>query len=317
MTEEIKQEENKYYGLKNDIVFKHIFGTEDNKEYTIELISEILNIDKLSFKDAKITNSVKLDRETVSKKQFETDIVLETKEIIYSLEMQKENTVNTEIKNTMYGMKIFSNQLKKGEEYEKTKPLIQICIVDYNKQDKDKKVLIEKYNIRSEIEREKRIVKDLFDIYVVDLGVEIKKEKISRNLRGWIELIRANSLEENEEVKKKYPKLKEVMKEMEYFTEQEYVQDHIADDKLLRSNISLARKEGREEGKIEGENIGYTKGVTYGKLKGLNEANINMARKMLESNKDIDEISYFTSLPKEKIMKLREEIRMYNGNTLD
>lgn len=220
--------------------------------------------------------------------------------------MQKENTVNTEIKNTMYGMKIFSNQLKKGEEYEKTKPLIQICIVDYNKQDKDKKVLIEKYNIRSEIEREKRIVKDLFDIYVVDLGVEIKKEKISRNLRGWIELIRANSLEENDEVKKKYPKLKEVMKEMEYFTEQEYVQDHIADDKLLRSNISLARKEGREEGKIEGENIGYTKGLTT--------ASIEMAKKMLDSNKNIEEISYFTNLPYKTVMSLKESMAQYNSD---
>jgi len=222
--------------------------------------------------------------------------------------MQKENTVNTEIKNTMYGMKIFSNQLKKGEEYEKTKPLIQICIVDYNKQDKDKKVLIEKYNIRSEIEREKRIVKDLFDIYVVDLGVEIKKEKISRNLRGWIELIRANSLEENEEVKKKYPKLKEVMKEMEYFTEQEYVQDHIADDKLLRSNISLARKEGR----LEGENIGYTKGVTYGKLKGLNEANINIAKKLFDKGMSEKEIEEVTNLPKKTIMALKEEKVKYN-----
>lgn len=305
---ENKQEDNTYYGLNNDIVFKYIFGTEENKKYTIDLIGEILNIDKQKFISSKITNSVKLDRETIRKKQFETDVVIETKDVIYSLEMQNENTLNTEIKNTMYGMKIFSNQLKKGEKYEKTKALIQICIVKDNKQEKGKKILIEKSNIRSEIKRDKKIVKDLFDIYVVDLGIELEKEKITRRLKGWLELIKADTFEKYEEVKREYLELEEVMKKMEYVTEQECVQDHIADDKLLRSNISLWKKEARDEGLKEGIREGKLKGITLGEEK----ATINIAKILLRRGMSEKEIEEITNLSKKTIMAIKESSIKYN-----
>ena len=133
-----------YIGLMDDLMAKHILGNQTFIKFTINLLCSLLNLDKKEFIDAEITNSVKITKQRILDKDFETDIIVKTKEgKIYNLEVQNINSPTTEIKNTMYGMRIFSNQLEKGEEYNKTNSLTQIVIVNETEGLKKNKELIE------------------------------------------------------------------------------------------------------------------------------------------------------------------------------
>ena len=84
------QEEKRYISLSNDLVFKYILGSEENKKFAMDFISSILNIKEGELKYLKITNSIKLNKEVVESKQFELDVLISTKRRIINLEMQKE-----------------------------------------------------------------------------------------------------------------------------------------------------------------------------------------------------------------------------------
>ena len=91
----IKNKQKIFVPLTNDIMFKYIFGTTKHKRFIIDFISEILSLTSEEFIDAKITNSVKLDKDTVENEYFEVDVNIETKDgQIYNLEMQQIYNIN-------------------------------------------------------------------------------------------------------------------------------------------------------------------------------------------------------------------------------
>ena len=102
------EEENVFLPLSNDIMFKRFFGSEDYVFLTTMLVESIFNLPRHSLDGSVITNSVKLDRETVYSKSFELDVLLTTPNgDIYLLEMQPIYNANAEIKNVMYACKVF------------------------------------------------------------------------------------------------------------------------------------------------------------------------------------------------------------------
>ena len=66
--------------------------------------------------------------------------------------------------------------------------------------------------------------------------------------------------------------------------------------------ITDARQEGIKEGEMRGE----ARGKEMGKEIGKEENKIEIAKKMLEAKVDIEKISEFTGLTKEKVEKLKE-----------
>ena len=92
-------EEKRYISLSNDLVFKYILGSEENKKFTIDFIRALINIKEGELKRLKITNSIKLNKEVVESKQFELDVLISTKRRIINLEMQNVYNKNSLVKN--------------------------------------------------------------------------------------------------------------------------------------------------------------------------------------------------------------------------
>ena len=315
-----------YISLCEDLMGKYILGSKDRIEYTIDLLICLLSMTNEEFKDAKVLNSVKLDKERIFQKGFESDIILETKDgSIYNLEIQNLNSNNSRVKNSMYVMRIFGGKLRKGnEDYEKTKPVFQIVLMN-NKSYKNKNnKLIEELVVCSR-DSENNYIDDYFKIFVVDLNCEIDYTKFDRKLIGWILLFRAKSFKEARESIKFNPILEGVIRDMREYASEEYVQDYTIRDKLHRSEVNSARENGLSQGRSEGINIGRNEGINIGLAKGRDKALLETARKMIEkdmSPNDIEEITGITyseinSLTKNikssrKLYQVREEKSKYN-----
>ena len=295
-----------YISLCEDLMGKYILGSKDRIEYTIDLLICLLSMTNEEFKDAKVLNSVKLDKERIFQKGFESDIILETKDgSIYNLEIQNLNSNNSRVKNSMYVMRIFGGKLRKGnEDYEKTKPVFQIVLMnDKNYKNKNNK-LIEELVVCSR-DSENNYIDDYFKIFVVDLNCEIDYTKFDRKLIGWILLFRSKSFKEARESIKFNPILEGVIRDMREYASEEYVQDYTIRDILHRSEVNSAREDGLSQGR--------------------DKALLETARKMIErdmSPNDIEEITGITyseinSLTKNikssrKLYQVREEKSKYN-----
>ena len=287
-----------YISLCEDLMGKYILGSKDRIEYTIDLLICLLSMTNEEFRDAKVLNSVKLDKERIFQKGFESDIILETKDgSIYNLEIQNLNSNNSRVKNSMYVMRIFGGKLRKGnEDYEKTKPVFQIVLMnDKNYKNKNNK-LIEELVVCSR-DSENNYIDDYFKIFVVDLNCEIDYTKFDRKLIGWILLFRAKSFKEARESIKFNPILEGVIRDMREYASEEYVQDYTIRDRLHRSEVNSARENGLSQGRSEGINIGR------------NEMLLETARKMIERDMDPNDIEEITGITYSEINSLTKNIK--------
>ena len=188
-------------------------------------------------------------------------------------------------------MKIFSNNLKSGEDYNKTKPIIQICIIKENTLFKNNEDLIDEYTISSKKYRERNLIDTYFKIFIVDLGAKIDYTLTNKRLVSWIEILKAESEEELKKVETN-PLTEEVIKEMMLFMNNEYVQSYELKERLIRSDLNTARSDGIKEGQEIGEK----------------EKAFEIARKMIEKNIAIETIKECTDLSIEELNKLKEEL---------
>ena len=241
MNTKVKQ---KVYPLHGDLMFKHIFGYQNNVDFTEFLLETLFYYNYRAFKNLKIKNSVKLDQKTVRDKKFETDVLVElpTGEII-NLEMYTKYDRNASIKSVMYVTSIFSSQLKISEDYNLTKQVTQINFVKDNKYKNEK--MIKKYTLVEQNSLVDKIIPELFQIIVINVASE---EKILYNKREkdfylLMKLINAETLEEMEEIVKGNEMMEKILEEMKRFSEEEYVQDYHAQEVLIKSQHNSEMQE--------------------------------------------------------------------------
>ena len=183
---------------------------------------------------------------------------------------------------------LYSHHTLKGEEYDEETMIIQINL-SYGL-GKEKEIRI--YHIQDE--EEKRYVKN-FEIIEVNMDYFSKiwyskdKEKIKENKYLIMLGLEKEELKElslkNKGVKKYMEELNKINEDPEFREYMSYEEDQ---RKIFNSEMSYARRKGKEEGLKEGE---------Y-------ESKINIAKEMLKNGIDIDLISKCTGLTIEEITKI-------------
>jgi predicted transposase/invertase (TIGR01784 family) len=73
----------------------------------------------------------------------------------------------------------------------------------------------------------------------------------------------------------------------------------------MEKGMNLGRKEGMKTGMEKGLNLGREEGMETGMKKGIEKGKILVARKCLEKNMSVDDISDLTGLSKKQILQLR------------
>ncbi len=122
----------KYLNPKNDVAFKHIFGTEKNKDILLTMLNEVLKgqlhnpIKKIEF-----VQTIQ-EPEVAGSKQSIVDVLCEDQDgCKYVVEMQVSEKEGFEKRAEFYASRAYVNQAKKGDRYEDLKEVIFLAFTDY------------------------------------------------------------------------------------------------------------------------------------------------------------------------------------------
>ena len=280
----------------NDYIFKRIFGYVGNENITKNLLESILKI--------KI-NSVSLDGNTILEKDLASDKIgiLDVKAILENkipcdIEIQVFPFDNITKRLLFYWSKLYLKTINSGDSYDNLQKAIVILIADFDFKKIDNLKNIKDYHTKWQITADsssKHILTDAFEIHTISLKLVEKLFKKSYNedskdLIRWLKFIKEPSLLEEKDMEN--VNIKEAKEQLDELKKSKYEQE-LAEYRM---------KEIRDKKAIE--SYGFNTGKEEGRKEGKKEKQIEIAKKMLKENMDINLISKLTSLTENEIRKL-------------
>ena len=224
-----------------------------------------------------------------------------------NIEMQSTSYDYWQERSLFYLSKMYTEQIKQGEDYESLKKCIHVGILNFNLFRHDR--YYSRFHIWEDTSRE--MYTDKFEIHILELTKLAQYEYPQTELLRWAQFFGAKSREEmqmlaeqDKYIDKAYRRLEEMsadeQKRWEYEMRQKAIRDH---RHMLASGRREGLREGRREGLREGEKIGEQRGKSEGKR----EKAMEMALKMLERGRDtLEEIAEITGLTLEEIQTLKK-----------
>ena len=304
-----------------DYVFKRVFAYKGNEDVLADFLESILNV-KIEKLEVKNPEMMKNSRE---EKLGVLDIKVETKENIIDLEMQLEDEENIEEREATYMGKLLSEQLEVGDEYKKLKKSVVIFITNFNKYETNTyhnvaKMRFEKINKDEYVDmgykEEEQIGNKYIEFHVIELPNHVielpkfikKNPGVEKRLEQWLWLIVGRkekvemAVKENKNVKKADKVLERISKDPK---ERERYEAILKAEFNQRISNQKFMDKGIIEGEARGKIIGREEGMKEGRKEGEKQKQIEIAKKMLNKNKPIEEIMEFTGLTKEETNELK------------
>ena len=280
------------YPPKMDIIFQAIFGEVGSENITKDFLEKILKrkIEKISLDKNPI-----LRRELKDDKLGVLDIIteLDGKEKC-NIEMQLIDKNNIIERMLYYWSKMYTRQIKAGDDYNKLEKTIVILIADFNIKGLEEVEYHSTWKIIETNSAKKLILTDKFELDIIELSKIKGRENEKNQLLDWLIFLEnpeservTRKMEENENLKEAVEKL-----------------DRISKDEKMQRIIELREKAIRDEHAIYAK--GVDDGIEEGKAKGAREKQIEIAKSMLKENMDIEMIIKITGLTKQEIEKLQE-----------
>lgn len=280
---------------KYDAVFHALFrkGNENITKALIQDITQreykIIDMDK---------NSIMYNGNVESKNEvLDLKVELDNGEIC-NLEIQLANKKNFKERMLDYWARLYSGQLEKEKDYTILKRTILIAIVNFNIKEFIKEEYHTKWQIREERNRELILTND-FEIHIIEIEKAIKslKENKQDKIAQWMSFFdNPNSMEvkvmskENEDINEALEQLRRLSsnKQLREIIERE---ERIERDQI--AELQYAKEEGIEQG------------IEQGIERGEKKKQIEIAKRMLEKGKDIEEIMEITELTQKEIMGIK------------
>ena len=282
-----ENEEKKLLSPKLDVVFQALFGEIGSERITKKFLEAIL---ERKIEEVDLSGNIVLRRENVEDKMGVLDVIAKINNNEYAnIEMQVADKDNLLERILYYWARVYTRNIKKGEDYIELKKTIEILIVDFEIKQLKELGYHSKWKIIEEKDR-KLILTDDLEIHIIEIN-KIKnlteKEK-NKELVKWIYFLEEPDGERVKEYMKSDSGIKEAKGKLETMSEDERMQiladlrlKAIMDEKAIKG---LAYEEGKEEGKKENT--------------------IEIAKKMKSENIDIATIKRITGLTEEEIKKL-------------
>jgi len=290
--------------LTSDVVFKRVFSKEENKDLLKSLLESILGT---KIKSIEIKNpEMSPDLSDVKAGTLDLKISI-NEDTIIDVEMQVGNENNINDRETRYLVAMSNDQLKKGELYTQVRKLITISILKFNfyKRNSFLNIAHMKFeNNKPEVyvdmgyNREEEILTDKLEMITIELPKFQKQNpSIESTLNQWLWLI----LGEEDKIKMAVKKNKEIKKAVE-------IVDTMSMDpkewELYRSRqmAILNYNIGMQNSRKQGEEIGEKRGEKRGRKK----EKLEIAKKLLELEDDIEKIKIATGLTEDEILSLKD-----------
>ena len=176
---------------KLDIIFKKLFT--ENKDMLHSFVASMLDVPQESISDIVITNP-ELPPETLAGKFSRLDLSLKVDDRLVNVEIQVKNDTDYRDRTLFYWAKLYSSELKSGEEYSELKQTITINIINFNMFGGDD------YHteIAAMIKGTGEVFSDKFSIHFFELKKVGKKPDPENSRKLWLQFINADSEEDLE-----------------------------------------------------------------------------------------------------------------------
>ena len=281
--------------LTVDYAFKRVFGKNGNESILKDLLESILNIEikSITIQNPEIPKNMRDGKVGVLDVRAELN-----GDEITEVEMQVQDQHNIDKRSPTYLTKIYSDQLKEGEQYIEVKKVVVINILnfDYYKRNSYHSVARMMFEESKENEKvdlgyiveDKYATKDL-EMHFIELQKFRKKDPdMSNKLEQWLCLI-CNEEDKIKMAESKNEEIEKAKKELE----------KLAMNPEDRELYELRLKAIRDEMNIRYS--GYIDGMAEGKA----EEKTQIARNLLKENVNIEFISKVTGLSLKEIEKLK------------
>ena len=299
---------------KLDVVFQALFGEVGNESITKGFLETIL--------ERKI-DSIDLSRNPILRREFKDeklgvlDIIAKLdKDEICNIELQIVDKKNIIERILYYWSRLYSRQIKSGEDYKILQKAIVILITDFKIENLEELDYHSRWKIMEDKQGKKIILTQKLEIDIIELPKIIGKEKEQDNLLDWLYFLENPKSERVTEKMKENENLKEAVKKLDNLSEDEKMQ-RIADlrqkaimdekaiyEKGLEVGIEKGIQRGMEKGMKEGIQRGIEKGIEKGIMEGSQKEKIEIAKKMLELKIDKKTIAEATGLTEQEIEKI-------------
>jgi predicted transposase/invertase (TIGR01784 family) len=275
---------------KLDVVFQALFGEVGNESITKGFLETIL--------ERKI-DSIDLSRNPILRREFKDeklgvlDIIAKLDENeICNIELQIVDKKNIIERILYYWSRLYSRQIKSGEDYKILQKAIVILITDFKIENLEELDYHSRWKIMEDKQGKKIILTQKLEIDIIELPKIIGKEKEQDNLLDWLYFLENPKSERVTEKMKENENLKEAVKKLDNLSEDEKMQ-RIAD---LRQKAIMDEKAIYEKG-LE---VGIEKGI----MEGSQKEKIEIAKKMLKLKIDKETIAEATGLTEQEIEKI-------------
>ena len=279
-----------------DPVFKRLFGNKLHTELTRSFLNAVLErksgalITKVAIDD---TANLLVAPE--DKKSFVDLRCTDEKGNQYIVEMQVSKQPYFLKRATYYAAFGVVDQINRLKDYDLLKPVIFIAIVDFELFEDKKLSKALTHHLITEVETQKQTMPDLEFHYI-----ELKKfnktlEELETETDKWIYLIKKadelNAIPREFEGSETFKNAFEILNESSWSHDERLLYTKLLD---LRWQERIKLKTEREEGKLEG------------KLEGIQENKLKVAKSLLLANVDLKIIAEATGLDPEVIKKLKK-----------
>ena len=276
---------------KNDVVFQTLFSRGKEK-ITKDLLEKIL---KIKIHKLELDKSKDLLNENKNDKNGRLDLrAVINDNIECDIEVQLTTHDKMLPRFLLYWVKMYSANLKVGDEYSKLRRTISIIIVDGELPEfKGIKKAQTNWQIREE-EYKSIILTSYFEICIIELPKAIREYKTNRE-NGALQWMMFLENPEDVEVTK-------IMEENENIKEAKEELDRISQDDILRRMAFKAELERMDHAQLmyEARRDGKKEGIEQG----AKEKEVQIAKNMLKEKASIEFIIKVTGLTKEEIEKL-------------
>ena len=292
----------KYLNPQNDVAFKRIFGTEKNKDILIAMLNAVLQ-EQLHrpIKEVSFINPIQ-DADTVTAKTSIVDVLCTDQGgCQYIIEMQVAKHQAFTKRSQYYASKAYSRQLSSGESYEELQKVIFLAFLSetvfpHKKDHKSNHATMDVKTLDKDLDGVLYTFVEL-DKFQVPEGKKLSALSLEERFYLFLKHASDMSQEDFGELTKDSPVITHAFQELSatFWSEEEIASYERIEKKLMDAHnfVAEARKEGLQEG------------MEKGKIVGLKEGKIVIAKQMLTKGMDIRLICDLTGLSAEEVQALR------------
>ncbi|MEQ8172267.1 MAG: Rpn family recombination-promoting nuclease/putative transposase [Candidatus Eremiobacterota bacterium] len=288
--------------LRDDVIFKYVFGYEKNERILIALLNAILGLEGEE-KIVKLTflNTFNL-QEYIKDKLSTLDVKAEDNTgRRVNIEMQVEPDKAYISRVIYYHDKLYTTQLQKAEPYEKLHKTISISILDFIllKEERELHNIYRYLNVKS-----KRELTDVKELHFIELPKfkKDKPKKLQSRFERWLHVLKFGEIyaEDIDNLPEELKAEEEIVMAL-----QEMVR--ASNDETVRQILEMRSKARHEEASrlFQAKQAGKEEGKKEGKEEGKEEERIAIVKNMLILNFPIEAISQVTGLSVSEIEKVK------------